>query len=218
MVGYLIKKLVTNDKPCQVVLAVPSTKENKQFEVRANDLNCSYFAGNECDVLSRYYECSLAFSLDTIVRLTSDNPFVPAHLVFEMINTFNNDHSIDYLSTTLDTNNPIGLHIEVFSRQALEKANSYSSDYPLAREHVTPYIYNNRHLFNCRPYSLSLRSCTHRLTVDYDEDLHFARRLANRLSHIPDPSVYQIIRAIEDPPSLSHINSMHKKLSTSPLK
>ena len=218
IIGYIVQKLLRHSSKVKVILASPSSHENDVFRVRAQELNCLHFAGDEQDVLSRYYECAMKYGLSTIVRLTSDNPFVPAKLVYEMVDSFVKSPTIDYLSTTLDCNSPIGLHVEVFSFNALQDAYSQSNSYPLAREHVTPFIYNNPDLYTCRAYRASSMPIPYRITVDYIEDLKFARLLAERLSHIQDPTLVQIVNSIEQPFSLASVNSMHKKTSTSPLQ
>ena len=47
-----------------------------------------YFRGESDDVLDRYYNCAEKFSLDTIVRITSDEPFIDPTIVDQIINNF----------------------------------------------------------------------------------------------------------------------------------
>src|SRR5260370_701052 len=69
---------------------------------------------------------------------------------------------------------PDGLDVEVMHFKCLEQA-WREACLPSEREHVTPYLYNNRNLFRVGSYC-GERDLSHmRWTVDEPEDLEFVR-------------------------------------------
>ena len=88
------------------------------------------FIGDELDVLNRYYQCAKKYKSSIIVRVTSDCPFSDPNLIDDMINFYiKNDY--DYISNTTPLNEshwPDGSDIEIFSYEALVRANNESTN------------------------------------------------------------------------------------------
>lgn len=132
--------------------------------------------GSEQDVLSRYALAARETNADIIIRVTSDCPFMDWDLVDQCVNTLI-EKKVDAVRTIKD-DFPIGLDVEVFTRQGLETANKKAAD-QAEREHVGPYIYRTHaEEFKIKwienegpPWS----KC--RLTLDYAEDFEFVKKL-----------------------------------------
>lgn len=134
--------------------------------------------GDEHDVLSRFQQCAQAHDLEAVVRVTSDCPLIAPELIAEGVVRY--QAAADprlYLSNVLERTYPRGFDFEIFSRELLEEAARQATQ-PAEREHVTPYINQNRagtvrlaHL--TRPADAS----RFRLTVDTAEDFALARTL-----------------------------------------
>jgi spore coat polysaccharide biosynthesis protein SpsF len=82
-----------------------------------------------------------------------------------------------YLSNVLERTYPRGFDFEIFSRASLDEAFERAT-LPSDREHVTPYIHQNRsgqirfqHITRCPDRS------QYRLTVDTAEDFHLLKKL-----------------------------------------
>ncbi|OQY40342.1 MAG: hypothetical protein B6229_01950 [Spirochaetaceae bacterium 4572_7] len=100
------------------------------------------FIGSKNNVLKRYVDAIDFFNLNQIVRATGDNPLVfstLANRLIELHNSNNNDYS-GFL------NNPIGTGVEVVNSSVLKIALSKTTQ-NYDKEHVTPYIYNNKAQF-----------------------------------------------------------------------
>lgn len=132
--------------------------------------------GSEQDVLSRYALAARETNADIIIRVTSDCPFMDWDLVDRCVHTMI-EKKADAVRT-LREDFPIGLDVEVFTRQALEKAHRNAKD-PFEREHVGPYIFKT-HVSEFaiewvgnegKPWP----EC--RLTLDYPEDFELLERL-----------------------------------------
>ena len=179
---------------------------------RCDELGVPCFRGSEYDVAKRFLDCAHLYGIKHIVRIPSDDPFIPCNELLSILDLYKSLDGLDYLSSTLEPKSPIGFHVEVFPRESLENAYKKSSTNSLACEHVTPAIYNDSAM-KLQPFPLKQDYSRYRLTIDYYEDLEFARALAKRLIN-PIKSLDQIVESIESFPSLFNVNSMHSKSST----
>lgn len=154
-----------------VYVATTSNEADDPIVERAHDRGLSVHRGSEDDVLSRFTGTIEEFSLDTVVRVTSDCPLIDGALVARAVESFlAEDDPWLYLSNGLTRTWPRGMDLEVFSAQALLDADAAATD-PVHREHVTPYLYTNgsgrmtlRNL--ARPEDAS----AYRLTLDTRDD------------------------------------------------
>jgi spore coat polysaccharide biosynthesis protein SpsF len=110
----------------------------------AQDHGWPYWRGDEADVLGRFADCAAACGLEVIVRVTSDCPLIDGGLVAQSLAEFQRrgDPWL-YLSNTLHRTYPRGFDFEIFSAAALAQAAEQASE-PWQREHVTPYLWENR--------------------------------------------------------------------------
>ena len=78
---------------------------------------------------------------------------------------------------------PIGIAVEVFSFESLQKAWK-NAKLPSEREHVTPYLYNNKkfNIYNLE-YSTNLTSI--RITIDRENDLKLVRNVVSKIKNRP---------------------------------
>ncbi len=134
--------------------------------------------GSADDVLARYQQCATEHALDVVVRVTSDCPLIAPELLAEGVARYlaAADPRL-YLSNVLERTYPRGFDFEVFSAALLAEAAAHATR-PEDREHVTPYLHQNRpgtvrfaHL--TRPADAS----AYRLTVDTADDYTLIKRL-----------------------------------------
>ena len=64
----------------KIILATSLNPENKQLVAEAKRLKIAYWQGSEENVLDRFYQASLKFKPDTIVRVTGDCPLIDPDL------------------------------------------------------------------------------------------------------------------------------------------
>ena len=81
----VIDRLKKSKKINQIILATTKKIGDKRLIKIAKKKNIDYFAGDEENVLKRFYTCSKKFNADIIVRITSDCPLVDYRLVDEML-------------------------------------------------------------------------------------------------------------------------------------
>lgn len=172
------------------------------------DILC--YRGSEDDVLDRYYGAAKHFNADTIVRITADCPLIDPCLLDEVVEVYLKK-GCDYASNTIDRTYPDGLDVEVFSFQTLEKA-SLHAIMASEREHVTPYIWKNPHLFNICQVTQECDLSRLRWTVDQPQDLEFIRAV---YKHLYQPKkiflTKDILRLIKEHPEFQDINQGFKR-------
>lgn len=143
-------------------------------------LGVKVFRGDEADVLGRYLNAAGLARAGVIVRLTADCPMIEPTLIDQAVTTFQSGNW-DYVSNAVRRTYPDGLDVEVFSREALERA-AREAQHPFLREHVTPYINGKRAGLPHGDFALGDMTFeadfSHvRWAVDTSEDLDRVRRL-----------------------------------------
>ena len=137
------------------------------------------------------------------------NNFIDWDLIDECISIASLNHKYDYVSTILSNSFPIGQHVEVFKSDLISLLNSKALD-PIHREHVTPYIYQNRNLFNIYSMSSEIDLSCYRLTIDYEQDYLMFQELIGKLNE-QLPPFKSIIDVLKKFPDISSINSHLQK-------
>ncbi|SMC00450.1 acylneuraminate cytidylyltransferase [Hymenobacter roseosalivarius DSM 11622] len=147
-----------------------------EFAAQQQHLPCT--RGDEQDVLGRYYQCAVENQLDIIVRVTSDCPLLDGQLIARGVQDYvRQEDPRLYLSNVLRRTFPRGLDFEIFSRQLLDEAFQQAS-LPSDREHVTPYIHQNRSgQVRFQHVTRSPDRSQYRLTVDTPDDFRLLKLL-----------------------------------------
>jgi spore coat polysaccharide biosynthesis protein SpsF len=189
----------------EVVLATTRQSEDKALLRVAARCGVATYAGSTADVLDRFYQAAARFHADTIVRITADDPFKDPQVIDQVVARFQSG-GLDYASNTIEPSYPEGLDVEVFSRAALNRAwrdATLRSD----REHVTPYIWRQPQLFQVANVRLN-RDLSHlRWTLDYPDDLQFARAVYGRLYRGRIFGMSDMLELLAQEPELALLNN-----------
>lgn len=138
MIELLLARLAKSKHIDQIVLATSTDDCNAPLVEHVQKLGYTCIRGSESDVLDRYLVAARLAQADVVVRITGDCPLIDPALVDQVFAQFKAE-GVDYLSNTAPASYPDGLDTEVFTLQALERADRESQD-PFDREHVTPYL------------------------------------------------------------------------------
>lgn len=134
------------------------------------------YVGSVKNVLDRTLQASNKFKVDTIIRITSDCPFIDPYLINKAIKIFEKK-KIDYLSNNLKKTFPLGLDFEIFSTDALTKS-TILSNHKLNKEHVTWFIKKSKKFKKFNILNTHTNEKNIRLTLDYLSDyLNFKKIL-----------------------------------------
>lgn len=192
----------------EVVVATSDRIQDDVIVALCQRLGFRFYRGDENDVLKRYVGAAREAKADVIVRCTSDCPLLDPEMSSQVIEQFLTLRA-DYVSNTLQRFLPRGLDTEVFSRDALEKANQYATQ-PEEREHVTLRMYRSFSEFSCKHISYEgfHDFSSYRWTLDTVEDYCFLASVFNKLG--PNScfaSMSDILDILEKNPGLTLINS-----------
>jgi spore coat polysaccharide biosynthesis protein SpsF len=205
MLQYHINRLQTSALPIYIATTIKATDDPVRDFAKQENIFC--YRGDEEHVLSRYYECAKANSLEVVVRVTSDCPLIDGLLIQKSVDEYLQlGDPYLYYSNCLQRTFPRGFDFEIFSFQLLEEA-FHRATAPSDIEHVTPYINQNRsgkvvfkHVLNSTDQS------DIRITVDTPEDFTLIQKLIEEYG--ADRMGYQeIINLFVLHPELKQINA-----------
>ena len=180
---YIINQLKHSKLLGKIIIATTNLEEDNVIVDFAKKNKIEYFRGESDDVLDRYYNCAEKFSLNTIVRITSDEPLIDPTIVDQIIINFQKI-GCDFASNNLIRTFPAGFDAEVFSRQALERT-WREAKLPSEREHVTPFMKKNKDIFKQFNLKSSQNIPISRLTLDREEDLKILKTITSKILKRP---------------------------------
>jgi spore coat polysaccharide biosynthesis protein SpsF len=183
VLDYVINQSMESKHIQKIIIATTDLDEDNTIDQIMNKKKINCFRGSSDDVLDRYYQCAKKFSCSSIVRVTSDCPFVDPNIIDEIIEIFQNN-SYDYVSNVHPLTFPVGIAVEIFSFESLENAWN-NAKLPSEREHVTPYFYNHKDKFKTFNLEYSENLSSIRIAVDHQKDLELIRKIASKINSRP---------------------------------
>lgn len=162
----------------RIVIATTENENDDEIVSLLKNIDVDIYRGNELDVLDRYYKAAREYKADIVVRITSDNPLVDYRIVDIVIQNLIDENS-DYSCNNMPRTFPYGLDCECFTFKALKEAWENAKE-PFEREHVTPYIRNNKNF--TKSNFINNRDLSHlRFTVDTIEDFKYVEKIYENL-------------------------------------
>ena len=205
---HLLERVKKSKKLEKIIIATTTEPEDDVIVNFCKSEKIDFFRGSKNDVLSRYYETAKKFSVDIIVRLTSDTPLIDPNVIDKVISAYENEHS-DYVSNffPLPRTYPEGYNVEVFPFKILEKTN-FEATKPSDREHVTTYISMQPNLFKIFRVDNETDYSKYRFTLDYEDDYKLIKKIYEILyEKTPFFSLNDIVSLVEKNPELLNLNS-----------
>jgi len=217
LLHYMINQVKACTKASEIIIATTNLKEDEKIASFGKSIGVKVFRGSNEDVLDRYHSCAKEQQSKVLVRLSADSPFIDYNVIDLCISKFE-ESNVDYLSNTIKKKNndwkewsngfPIGMAVEVFTFDALEKAwrqAKKSSD----REHVTEYIFHNPSLFRLGSIDNHEDLSDLRLVVDYSEDFELTTKIITSFSEGELFTIKKLKEFLNKNSKLKIINSMH---------
>lgn len=208
LLEYMIERLRLSQAASIIVVATTDSPQDEPIVNFAKKQNVEFFRGSETDVLDRYYQTSLHFPAETIVRVTADCPLLDPQVVDDAVRMYQQNYpAYDYVSNTLQRKFPRGMDVEVFSLNSLREA-AKNARLPGEREHVTPYIYGNTDRFNIGQLLYETDESQYRWCVDTPEDFNLVSKIIEDL-YPKDPhfTLKDILNLIRKHPDWSALNA-----------
>ena len=188
-----------------VIIATTNNGTESPIIAFCNSRNISYFKGDENDVLARYYKAAQLFNVTTIIRVTSDCPLIDPGIILKGLAAYQLQPGNTYYSNALKRTYPRGMDYEIFSFDLLKDAFENATGLP-DREHVTPYIWNNRSGNVGIVHDLREEDDSpYRVTLDTREDQQLITRLIEDYGAV-NMNCKEIVNILKNNPSLAAIN------------
>ena len=203
ILDYVIKQLKSSKNIEKIIVATTILKEDSIIFDYLFSHKCEVFRGSSEDVLDRFYQCAKKFSIDTIVRITADNPLIDPNIIDIAIDEYKNN-KYDLVTNTLKRTFPFGTEVEVFSFKNLEKAWK-NAKRPSEREHVTPFIRDPQNKFFLSNIEHQENLSHLRYTVDKIDDLKLVKEIIKNISIRPI-LIQDVIKLYKQKPEIFEIN------------
>ena len=209
VLDLVIERVSKSKKIGKIVILTSTSSIDNEVCKYCEKNSINYFRGSEKDVLLRFYEASKLYNSTHYLRINSDCPFIDWNLIDKAIDIASKDNTLDYVATILSNTFPIGQHVEVLKKEALTKTHELAKT-NLEREHVTPFIYNNKKIFKIFNLASSIDLSHIRLTIDYPIDLIMADKLLKKCTS-KTPKFDEIISNLKKYPQIIEINNEYTK-------
>lgn len=208
LLAHLIERLKKVRQADAIVIATTMNASDDVVESLCARMGVGVFRGSEQDVLSRYAGAAEAFDADVIVRITSDCPMLDPRIVDQYVLRYKNSpRRPDYVWCGDAPKLPVGMGVEVFSREALNTAHREATD-AYDREHVTPYLRRSGSRFTVEGVEFPRDLHEYRLCVDVPEDFSLVERVLRILAKkTPDYDLDDIIALIDANPHWRAVNA-----------
>ncbi|MDI3286254.1 NTP transferase domain-containing protein [Polyangium sp. 15x6] len=214
LLDHLAERLGAAKRLSAIVVATTRRPLDDVLEAEAARLGLSCFRGSEDDVLERFVLAARAAHADVVVRITADCPLLDPAEVDRVVAAFL-AAPLDYAANFApdDRRIPLGLSVEVFSRAALERAHAEGRA-GYHREHVTPYLYEEKGRFRTCVVHPAEDLSHLRLTVDTPEDLAVVRTVLEAIEGDPDRmSLARAARFLAAHPEIARLNASVRQRS-----
>lgn len=201
----------------KIIVVTGPKEKNFQLINELKRLNIEYFCGNEENILDRFYNASLHFQSDIIVRITGDNPLIDSDTISKGLEIFEKNN-YDILSVNRIPSFPHGMNFEIFRRNALFKSwKENLKQFNSKEDFYTTFINPVKHMLEKKEFlnydmMNTEKLDNFRLTVDYKEDFLLVEKIFEEL--YKDKRYFglqNIIKYLRENSSLLNIN---KKYST----
>jgi len=191
----------------EMLVATSDQAADDAIIVECERIGVPSFRGSESDVLARFLGAAKQTEADICVRLTADCPLLDPSVSDSIISLFvEANGAADYASNKIPQSFPRGLDTEVFSIDALERTARKARE-TYERVHVTAYMYRHPEIFSLMSVTSDVDRADWRWTVDTPEDLEFVREIYQRMDERGEFSWHDVVRLLEEEPSLMWINS-----------
>jgi glutamate-1-semialdehyde 2,1-aminomutase len=186
----------------RVVVATSVLAQDDQVHEWCEGAGVVCHRGPEADVLARFAMAARAEAADFVLRLTADCPFLDPHVCGQVLALLRH-RGADYATNADPRRWPDGLDCEAMTAAALYQADATACS-GFEREHVTPYLRNNRRkveaaFLNCPIDGLA----TERWTLDTPEDFAFLEQVARYLPDDHPPSYMETLDVLSKNPEMA---------------
>ena len=211
LIWHVVNRLKYARSIDDIVVATTTNSVDAALEQWCKENSVKVFRGSEDDVLNRYYEASLTYPSEYVVRITADDPFKEPSVIDKVVNKL-----IEEKFNLVTNNNPPtfpeGLDCEAFTFKTLQMMENEAHD-SFEREHVTQYAYHNPDKVLIGNVESNKNLSFLRWTIDTKEDYEMVNKIyENRLSEDKEILLMdEILKILDNHPDITKINSQVKR-------
>jgi len=210
LIEHLINRLRKSQKIRQIVVCTTDKTSDDELVNFLEKKKILYYRGIENDILTRFLDASKKFNTDIIIDVEGDKLYTEPEFVDQVVEEMEKG-CYDFIigndsSTVFNPNNhlvhgiiPTGIRVSTLARMC-SLANDQNRETGYKEIFVNSPLIKKKFLL----FTLKLKVPPNlRLTIDYPEDLAFARRL---FTHLENNHTYQdILKVINNNPDLLKI-------------
>lgn len=207
LLWHVVNRLKYTSRIDDIIVTTTTNSEDDKIVEWCRQEQVKYFRGSENDVLNRYYNTSLAFPSDVIVRITADDPFKEPNIIDMVINKLI-EENYDLVTNNYPPSFPEGLDCEAFTFNVLDTMEKSTND-TFEREHVTQFVYRNPDIFKIGNVASGRQLSTYRWTIDTQKDYDMVKAIYKRRQKGRKDILLmnEILDIIEKNPEIADINS-----------
>jgi glutamate-1-semialdehyde 2,1-aminomutase/spore coat polysaccharide biosynthesis protein SpsF len=191
-----------------VVIATTDRDEDGAIVAAAERAGVLVHRGSAEDVLSRYAGAAKRAEADIVLRVTSDCPLIDPGICDRVIRR-RAEAGADYAANNMPRLYPHGLDCEVFTREALERADRTATA-PYDREHVTPWLRRTADVTRTSLIGPGWPAVQQRWTLDFPEDYDFFAALFPLLPPDRIAGMDEVLGVLAEHPEIVAINAHHR--------
>ena len=206
ILDIILSRLKVNFPNIPVILATTVNSKDDAIEETGNRNDVIVFRGDEDNVLNRFVEAAKTYSVEHVIRICADNPFISVKYLKELIHFYKTE-KVDYVSFESKDHLPaMKTHYvfftEITSSKTLVETLQHTQD-KFYCEHVTNFIYGHSDLFTLNFIKIpsEIEEANIRLTVDTMEDFSICKEIYSYLKRNSlEVGPENIIKYINDNP------------------
>jgi glutamate-1-semialdehyde 2,1-aminomutase/spore coat polysaccharide biosynthesis protein SpsF len=192
-----------------VVIATTDREEDGDIVAAAERSGALVHRGSAEDVLSRYAGAAKRADADIVLRVTSDCPLIDPGICDRVIR-LRAETGADYAANNMPRLYPHGLDCEVFTREALERADRTATA-AYDREHVTPWLRRTADVSRSTLIGPGWPAVQQRWTLDFPEDYDFFAALFPLLPQDRIAGMDEVLGILAAHPEIVAINA-HRRI------
>ena len=121
VIWRIYERLQFSKKIDKICICTSTSSNDNIIANFADENNLLCYRGSEKDLISRHLGAAKKFSANLLVRITSDDPLVDPQIIDELLELYESNNNVDFLSNAKDHSFPVGLEVEIFPITTLEK-------------------------------------------------------------------------------------------------
>ena len=178
---HVLKRVSQIKKLSKIVVAIPKNEKSTILKNQIEKYKSKIFfpifiyEGSEQNVLERTLLAATSNNVKTIIRITSDCPFIDYEVSSKLLEKFLLK-KLDYARFCEKYGYPLGFDTEIFSTKILENLRRVKLT-KFEKEHVTPYIWKNENNYKSLIFRPRRNFKKLRLVIDTNEDYKLAKKL-----------------------------------------